>query len=182
MAKQSIQKLTEYDQQALDFLESTGTTFEIEYQYTGPYFAGDTVNRDVYRFTLKNSKGEYSANFGDSIHNTERRTFANRPYSAYNDTGEVLKLGFKLVYERPRADQMKYWRNYKPSAYDVLAGLQGYEPPATFEDFCSEYGYDDQPLASCPDVMKIYRAVQTEYRALRKMYSDDELEQLAEIA
>ena len=137
--------MSEYTEAAEKFLSDTGTTFNIEFQYTGPYFAGDKDKRDVYRFTLKNARGEYSSTFGDSIRNTERG-------------------------ERSR-----------PSAYDILACLEKYEPD-TFESWCRDTGYNDQPLSEYPNVLKIWTACVEQYRGLSRMFSADEMEQLREIS
>lgn len=64
----------------------------------------------------------------------------------------------------------------EPTAYDFLACLSKYDV-GTFEDFCSEFGYDeDSRLAE-----KTYKAVQKEWNALDTMFTEDELEQLREI-
>lgn len=70
---------------------------------------------------------------------------------------------------------------HKPSAYDILACLSSYYPE-TFEDFCSEFGYDEQSLSNYPKVMEIFTACKAEERGLRQLFNDDELEQLSEIA
>ena len=67
-----------------------------------------------------------------------------------------------------------------PSAYDLLAGMQKYEV-GTFENFCDEFGYNDQPLSHYNKVMEIYDAVKTEYFALTSLYNDREMDLLKEI-
>lgn len=63
-----------------------------------------------------------------------------------------------------------------PSAYDVLACLTKYEP-GTFEDFCSEFGYDtDSKRAE-----KTYNAVRDEYLNVSRLFNEDEMEMLREI-
>lgn len=163
--------MTEYEQQAVDFLTETGTTLTIEYQYTGPYFPDDKETRDIYRFTLKNAKGEYSALFGDSIRNTQRRAFALDPGSLWPDaTPHARKLGLKT-----RGDILAA-RKHRPGAYDVLACLNGYEP-GTFVDFCANYGYDEDSYKA----MDVYLSVQKEWDGLQRIFSRVELEKLAEI-
>lgn len=182
MATNTVNKMTEYGQQALDFLAATNTSFEITYSHTGPHFAGEKDHRDIYRFTLKNSKGEYSSTFGDSFQNTARRYI--RVNGPRNDLALSRKAGASLrdkSLDGTREAQLaaaKLWE--KPSAYDVLACLTKYDP-GTFDDFCADFGYSDQPLADYPKVMGIYQAVLDEYRALRRMFSSDELDRLAEI-
>ncbi len=68
------------------------------------------------------------------------------------------------------------WDDKKPRAYDVLACLTKYEP-GTFEDFCGEFGYDTDSRRA----EKTYKAVMKEWKELTYLYSDKELEQLAEI-
>lgn len=62
-----------YQEQAKKFLRDTNTEFTIEYQCTRPYFSGDKKKRAVYRFCLKNPKGEYCSTFGESLANSKKR-------------------------------------------------------------------------------------------------------------
>ncbi len=60
-----------------------------------------------------------------------------------------------------------------PTAYDVLACLTKYEV-GTFEDFCSEFGYDTDSRSA----EKTYLAVKDEWLNISRLYNDEELEQL----
>lgn len=166
--------MSTYTEQAEQFLRDTETTFTIEYQYTGRHFEGDKEKRDVYRFTLRNVRGEYSANFGNSIQETEDRAIAAKYRTCstwHSDKREEarIKAAIKRHKERP-----------KPTAYDVLACLQKSDV-GSFNDFCADFGYDDQPLSTYPAVMKTYDAVCTEYAALRRMFTPEQLEKLQEV-
>jgi len=68
----------------------------------------------------------------------------------------------------------------KPRAYDILACLDANDP-GTFDEFCREFGYDDQPLSTYPTVMKTYEAVKAQAEALRVMFTDEQLAALADI-
>jgi hypothetical protein len=68
-----------------------------------------------------------------------------------------------------------YNKGIRPTVYDVLACLQKYEV-GTFEDFCSEFGYDMWKKES----HKIYKAVKREYDSVERLFGDC-LEELAEI-
>lgn len=68
----------------------------------------------------------------------------------------------------------------EPTAYDILSCL-GIDYTESFEDFCSEFGYNDLPLSEYPRVKRIYDAVQEESEGLQRLYTEEELEQLAEI-
>jgi hypothetical protein len=64
----------------------------------------------------------------------------------------------------------------EPSTYDILSVLQKY-PVGTFEDFCSDYGYDTDSRKA----EKIYLAVKEEYPNIAMLFSDSELEEMQEI-
>lgn len=63
-----------------------------------------------------------------------------------------------------------------PNEYDVLSCLTKYDPE-TFEDFCANFGYDTDSI----NARKVYKAVQKEYDALSKMFTEKELEEMQEI-
>jgi len=64
-----------------------------------------------------------------------------------------------------------------PTAYDVLACITKYDP-GTFEEFCGEFGYDtDSKKAE-----KTYKAVVQEWLTVSRLYNDEEIELMAEIA
>lgn len=73
--------MSKYTEQADKFLADTGTAFTIQYLRTGPYFHDDENSRDVYRFTLSNARGSYSAQFGDSLQATQNRANAVPSYA-----------------------------------------------------------------------------------------------------
>lgn len=75
----------------------------------------------------------------------------------------------------------------QPTPYDVLACLQKYDV-GSFEDFCSEFGYEAYIYSDRTGAMiqnrtakKIYNAVCKEYENVCKLWSDDQIEQLQEI-
>ena len=93
--------MDEYEQQAQDFLESTGTKLTLTRLGTFPHFTGEIEERDVYQVTLSNSKGAYSFQFGDSLYNTQRHLFA-KDYSnmlplSKLDERKVKRLGFNIT-------------------------------------------------------------------------------------
>lgn len=64
--------MTDFDQQAADFLQSTGTTLNKVLLGKQKYFPDDTESRNVWRITMKRKHMSYSFTFGDSIENTEQ--------------------------------------------------------------------------------------------------------------
>lgn len=63
-----------------------------------------------------------------------------------------------------------------PTMYDVLACLQKYDC-GTFEDFCREFGYDEDSRRA----ERTYKAVCREYAAVERLFGDcmDELQEIA---
>lgn len=64
----------------------------------------------------------------------------------------------------------------KPTTYDILACVEKYDP-GTFEDFCSNMGYDTDSRRA----EKTYKAVVKEWQNIRTLFTSEELEQLQEI-
>ena len=59
--------MTEYEKQAQDFLESTGTELTVEYSHYSKYFPADKESRAVFEFTLCRAGKSYTGTFGQSI-------------------------------------------------------------------------------------------------------------------
>lgn len=66
--------------------------------------------------------------------------------------------------------------NTQPTMYDVLTCLQKYDI-GTFEDFCSEFGYDEDSRKA----ERIYKAVCKEYEGMLRVFGTDILEEMQEI-
>ena len=62
-----------------------------------------------------------------------------------------------------------------PTMYDILTCLTKHNPE-TFEDFCSEYGYNEDSIKA----LKTYKAVQREFNGVNRLFNDI-LEELQEI-
>lgn len=132
---------TDYQKQAIDFLNATSTSFEAKFKTHDFYFADDKEQRDIFRVTLKNKLHTYRFNFGQSISKS---------------TGDGQN---------------------KPTPYDVLACLEKYEV-TTFEDFCINYGYDNDSRKA----YKIYKAVLREWKNIEKLFTPEQIETLQEIS
>jgi hypothetical protein len=63
-------EISEYEQQALDFLAKTNTKFTATFLKHDIYFDGDKDKRDIYQITLKRGKDNFTFNFGQSINNS----------------------------------------------------------------------------------------------------------------
>lgn len=166
--------MSEYEQQAQQFLTDTGTLLEIVYMYTGPYFDGDKESRDVYTFTLKNAKGQYSGKFGDSVRDTAINAICKSRGSFTREQAKMAGIARKTDHETNLA--ARKLKPVKPTAYSILACLTKYDP-GSFADFCADYGYDTDSRKA----EKTYFAVQEEYNGLRRMFTSEQLEAMQEI-
>ena len=63
-----------------------------------------------------------------------------------------------------------------PTYYDVLACLTKYDPNS-FEDFCSDFGYDTDSISD----KKTYKAVKNEWQDVSRVFSDSDIEAMREI-
>jgi hypothetical protein len=140
----NTQKLSSYDQQAIDLLNKLGVKFSAKFLKHGKHFEDDREKRDIFTLTLSRNGQRISFKFGQSI---------------VDSTG----IGSNA-----------------PTPYDLLATVQKYAPD-TFENFCSEFGYNDQPLSQYPKVRKIYNAVVKEWEKVNSFFTSEELEQIQEI-
>ena len=173
-----------YEKQATDFLRKTETTLKVEFLKNDYHFAGDKEKRDIYEITISRGSRQFSFNFGNSI----------------ADSGFYLQQG-KHVVEIDRkyleATKLKLMRylyknnmileggflsndkiNYPktPTPYSILTCLQKYDC-GSFENFCSDFGYDiDSKRAE-----KTYNAVVEEFKNVQTIWTDSEIEELAEI-
>jgi hypothetical protein len=176
--------ISDYEQQAIDFLQSTGTEFLCEFLKYGKHFQDDKESRDIYKITLKRGKRSYSFNFGQSIAKSKR--FQDKLNKRiYTQSGGNLgdhNYRFlypekfpKNVYEEKYGD-FKVIQGEAPNAYDVLACITKNDP-YTFENFCSEFGYDTDSRKA----KKVYKAVLNEWQNISMLFSDSEIEKLQEI-
>lgn len=80
-----------------------------------------------------------------------------------------------------------FWGNLKGdevTPYDVLACLQKY-PCDDYDDFCNDYGfdiYDDFEGGYNKQSRKVWKACVNEYAKVERLFSEEELDALREIA
>lgn len=60
-----------YQQQAIDFLNKVNATIKIEYHSYGKHFEDDKESRNIYNVTVKRNGKQFNFKFGDSIANTK---------------------------------------------------------------------------------------------------------------
>ncbi len=172
---------------AQDFLNSTNTELSVKFLRNDKHFTDDKESRDIYNVQLKRGNRSYSFDFGQSLNNSGFKVklctgkVRDIPISD-NKRQEYLKNSTALKWEIE--SKLKFSLNNKekiikpqlPTAYDVLACVQKYNP-GTFEDFCDEFGYDtDSKKAD-----KTYNGVVQEYLQICGLFVENEMEELREI-
>ena len=169
--------MSEYVKQANDFLTKANATCKIE-------FGGVSRNenwkekekRNWYDVTITTPRGKMTFTFWDSIYNTKISTMTFEEYAKkklkYNRV-EDMSYGEKV---KAKNDLARLKADAVPNEYDVLACLEKYDP-GTFEDFCSEFGYDEDSKTA----ERIYIAVIKQYKDLTKIFTEEHMEELSEI-
>ena len=170
---------TNYQQQAIDFLTITGTSFTAEFVENGKHFEDDKDTRDIYKITLKRGQRKYSFNFGQSIINSQYYQDLKIKDRTYTLSGGRRTGNYSITNINKYisgGNDLKLIKGQAPTPYDVLACLTKY-PVYGFEDFCSEYGYDTDSRKA----YKTYKAVKKEWENVAILFNDSELELLREI-
>ena len=168
--------MNEYVKQATEFLQKAHAEMKIKY-------VGLAINKEwkekekrcLYEITLTSPRGSMTFNFWDSIRNTEIETMTLEAYAEkrYRVAFSSLAQAKKMQANKELAAKKKA---AVPSVYNVLACLAKCDP-GTFENFCSDFGYDEDSRTA----ERIYFAVQKEYTQLTKLFTPEQMEELAEI-
>lgn len=166
----------ECTKQAEKFLKDAGATMEIILQ-------GRAINtewkekqlRNIYAVTITTPRGSYTFDFWDSVRNTEITRMDAEQYACKYYKMHLYDMNH---YEQmqARAKLAKLQKEARPDCYEVLACLTKYDP-GTFEDFCSEYGCDEDSRTA----ERIYIAVQNEFANLKRIFDPEQLEAMREI-
>jgi hypothetical protein len=174
---------TNYEKQAMDFLEKTGCKMTITYKENRRYFLDDKETRDVYDIKIERGKRVWKFEFGNSIKDSEfvavygksrykipseMRTKSNQEIALY------VKLNLQSDFGTVNADHII--RPVAPSEYSILACLTKYDP-GSFVDFCSEFGYDSDSKTAD----RVYAGVKEEWLNVCRIWNDSEIEELREI-
>ena len=172
--------MSEYQQQALDFLEKCNATIDIEFVgvATNQNWNEDT-KRNKYRFTITTPRGKMVGDFWDSIHNTEitlmtPELYCRRYYGWHYDCmmrHEQAKMRNELKALKETA---------APTEYSILACLTKYEP-GTMDDFFHEFDYEIHNADDIFCFLNTYNAVVKEYRDLCRIFTEEQMELLREI-
>lgn len=172
--------MSEYQQQAIDFLEKCNATIDIEFigVETNQNW-NEGVKRCKYNFTITTPRGKMVGNFWDSIRNTEIILMTTelycRKYYGWHYDGLMLHEKAKM-----RNELKALKAKAIPTPYDVLACLEKYEV-GTMNDFFHEFGYEVHSADDMFSFMNTYNAVVKEYNDLRRIFTEEQMEMLREI-
>jgi hypothetical protein len=163
-------KSEEYHKQAADFLEKHNIKIAINKAASQgcPLWCDDKhIHGDKWLVVFsREGKPDFSLDFWDSKADKDLRNGGN-PY-------RIGSPEFK-------AHGQKIRQALKPTAYDILACLEKYEPAALLEDFCADYGYEIHSVKDAVNVQATHQAVIKQYQQAKAFFTDAELEELQEI-
>lgn len=133
--------------------------------------AESIINTDA----LQDRYDKFVSNYAKGIKNNEPKGIMSSFDSCKNYvTKRILATIEQLKTETVLLDQSD--TALQPSAYDLLACLTKYDP-GTFENFCSDYGYDPDSRKA----EKIYHSVVKEWNDISSLFNEKELSLLSEI-
>lgn len=170
--------MNEYEKQANDFLEKTNSTLKII--YVGHFSRSSDDPTDQYYCTLTNPNGTYSFEFSQSVINSKKYYLSETKtifYCNEDNNKNYKKISVDYLQRWIKNGRFNILDGIKPSNYDVLSCLYVWEFDS-FEDFCSEFGYDISLISSA----KTYHAIKHQNKNLKKLYSEDEIDMLREIS
>ena len=175
--------MNNYEQQAKEFLISTGVDIKTVFKKNDYHFKGDKDKRDIYSVTISKGSRAFTFDFGQSLNKSGFYAIYGKtkyflPYNLLEKSDSELKqfirYNFQYDFGSVKADKIN--KPIEPSNYDILTCLTKYDPN-TFEDFCSEFGYSIDSISA----MEIYKAVKEEWKNVQTIWTDKEIDLLIEI-
>lgn len=143
----------------------------------------------MYEFTIK----QYNYLFDNGYHNQAAYKVADELGLRMKILGSEYKLHFPGDKQQRYVFKIKLIKGGKqytfefgqsisegssePTLYSVLACLTKYDPE-TFEDFCANYGYDEDSR----NTEKTYKAVVKEFNNMQRLFTIEELDLLSIIS
>ena len=141
--------MTDYEKQTKKFCKVTGLKIVKKFVKNGLHFQGDKESRDIYQITFnRESKKVITSNFK-----------------------QTKPISFRFGQSIDKSNG-----NTPPTDYDILTSITKYDPN-TFEDFCAEYGYNNDSRTA----EKVYLDVRNDWRNVSSFFTESELELLREI-
>ena len=166
--------MTEYEDQAKQFLEGCNATMEIKFigKDVPSHWLSETKPHNKYQFTITTPKGKYTSYFWDSLRNTEvsEMTADNLACKKYKAHYDVLRMHERTNVLR---ELKRLKANAIPTEYDILSCVEKYSYDS-FSDFCSEFGYSTDSISA----RETFLACGEEYAGLRRIFTEEQMEML----
>jgi len=182
----------DYQKQGADFLTKHNLEFRVVHiGHDCPAFCEDAANMKAMDELDKWPRKSHihGHHYHVTISAKDRGHFTVDFWNSYADEFHnwALKhrtLGFASISDAPyklqemiNAEVRKGKNRFEPTPYDVLAAITKSDP-GTFEDFCSDFGYDtDSRKAEA-----VYFAVQKEWTKVRRFFTAEEIEEMQQIS
>lgn len=135
----------------------------------------DELSKSASKSVKKNNERFYKAFEDGKISRNERdkKIFNNLPEGAFMQCvlNAIRRVERELKERQVTSKDKALPQATMPSLYDVITVMTKYDPE-TFEDFCDTFGYDQDSRSA----EKTYRAVKKEYNAMKRLFSEEELE------
>jgi hypothetical protein len=128
---------------------------------------------------LKETNTKFSYRLVGEIRGFPNDNNDNMPRYHFRVTLRNAKHSFTFDFYGSNYDYMR--NNQTLSAYDILATIQKFQPADSIDDFANEYGYEINN-DNLKRISKIHKAVMNEYDNVCKLWNDDEITNLMEIA
>lgn len=142
-----------YTEIADNFCKKHNITVKFTYTGLAANTNWDSVLRPRYRYDIKTPIGHMWGIFWDSI--------ANKEKLQSKDPEKIAEA--------------------EPTAYDILTCLGGDSyVDDDFEEFCSEYGYDNTPGSERTKARKIWRACLAQNEKLHRCFTEEQIEEMRE--
>ncbi len=183
--------MTDYTKQAEDFLTRHNLEFravligndcpgfcsdaekDIDMDKVDTYPRRTHIHGKHYRCTFSGSgRGHVAFDFWSSYADEEKNAFAGQWPKPLRDW-ELNNMGRE---DRKLAIKYAGKKRTKVSAYDVIACITK-SNPGYFEDFCGDYGYDNDSRKA----EATYHAVVGEWNKVRRFFTPTEIEEMQEI-
>lgn len=170
--------MSEYVQQAKDFLTSCNATMEIKYVgLEKPNW--DDKPHCTYDCTTKTPRGEMMVHFYDSLNNTRILGMSVEEYvrKYYHLVG---LYSYDARYKKGVKELKALQGQAIPTEYDILACLTKYDI-GSMDDFMHEFGYEIKCTQDMTNFINTYNAVVKEYNDIRRCFTEEQIEALCEI-
>lgn len=170
--------MTQCTEQAINFLKKANAVMTIELVGCDipTHWKGETARHNHYKFTITTPKGKMEDDFWDSLYHTEvyNMNLDQMCCKLYRRHKNDCSYSDQKI-AMHKLDEAK--KKAVPTEYDILACLAKYVPN-TFDDFCWEFGYDTDSISA----LQTYLACQKQWATLCKIFTEEQLEELAEIS